>query len=518
MGKQKVHFSNIKPFIQIGLAGACFYSVFGLVYLLYDKFHEVMSIANYLTWHNAFEFTSVLVSLSVFLVSYYSYEQTGNLRSAFMGSVFFTMGMIDAFHTLSFKGMPAFFIENDTANRATTFWITARYIGAIGFLTASFIKQEKKSQVKKGVFVVIPLIISISALVLFTYFPSVLPPMYAEETGLTAWKVYSEFIIIAVLIIAAARFIFEYNKTKERHTFLFSISLILKIFSEAAFVLYSSIYDIYNYLGHIYKFLAFFIIFRVIFISNIKKPYSELKEAEQKLRSYADNLDILVMERTLELKKLNDMLLEDLEYARDIQKAVFSSKLPEYEEVAFEVKYYPAERVSGDFYNIFKIDSDNIAFYIGDVSGHGVPAAMLTVYLNQTVKILMDNEMKNMLSPADVLNSLYVAFNSTNFKENVYIVMLYAVYNLKERKIVYSSAGLNVQPILIKSSGELSDIKLNGFPICKFIEYYSEKYENSYLILEKNDKILFHTDGLVEAQNRSKGFYSDNRLKALISA
>jgi len=64
-----------------------------------------------LAWHNILEFTSVLISFTVFAVSYYTYEQTGNLRSVFLGSVFLAVGMVDAFHTLSYKGMPAFLIE-----------------------------------------------------------------------------------------------------------------------------------------------------------------------------------------------------------------------------------------------------------------------------------------------------------------------------------------------------------------------------------------------------------------------
>ena len=69
---------------------------------------------------------------------------------------------------------------------------------------------------------------------------------------------------------------------------------------------------------------------------------------------------------------------------------MFSFKVPENKNISFEVRYFPAERISGDFYSIFKIDEGNIAFYIGDVSGHGVPAAMLTIFLNQTVRSLLD--------------------------------------------------------------------------------------------------------------------------------
>lgn len=511
---------RFKQYIILVISCIAVYSIFGLVYLLEDWFAEVMSVASYLTWHNVFEFTSVLISLAVFVVSYYTYEQTRNLRSAYLGSVFLVIGMLDAFHTLSFKGMPAFLVENIDANRATTLWIISRLIAGIGFLAAGFIPSKSESGIGKKIFLFVPLGLSFLVLTVVTYYPGLLPPMFIEGVGLTPHKIYSEYFIILLFVLAAIRFVLEYNKTKDRLLFLFSISLIISVFSEVSFVLYSSVYDIYNYLGHIYKFLAFFIIFRVIFINNIQKPYRELYEAKQELKNYADNLDKIVQERTKELKQLNDKLLEDLDYARDIQKAVFPSRLPEEKGVVFEVRYFPAERVSGDFYNIFRLDDENIAFYIGDVSGHGVPAAMLTVFLNQTVKTLIGSDVNglNTINPSEVLNNIYETFNETNFREDVYIVMLYAVYNIRTRRLTYSSAGLNVQPLAIKESGKVSEIELIGFPICKFIEFYSDRYENFTLKLEAGDKVLFYTDGLTEAQNKRRDFFGDAKLKQTLKA
>jgi len=137
--------------------------------------------------------------------------------------------------------------------------------------------------------------------------------------------------------------------------------------------------------------------------------------AKQELRKYADNLDKIVQERTLELEELNKKLMEDLEYARDIQKAMFTLHHPDWQKVRFEAKYYTAERASGDFYNVFKLDGNNIGFFIGDVSGHGVPAAMLTVFLNQTIKTLVEVEINVAMSPSKVLESIYKSFNNSEF-------------------------------------------------------------------------------------------------------
>ncbi|MDQ2086283.1 MASE3 domain-containing protein [Herbivorax sp. ANBcel31] len=510
-------FTKYKQYIILIITGLAAFSLFEIVGLFEEEFEQIMSIANYLTWHYLFEFISILVSFSVFVVSYYTYDQTRNLRTVFLGSVFFTIAMVDMFHTLSFKGMPDFFIENIGANRSTTFWIIARFISSIGFLIATIIPPKQKSKIRKEVFLIVPMFISVFFLVTVTYYPNLFPPMFVDGQGLTSYKIYSEYVIILLFAVATFRLIAEYKKGKDRVIFLFAISLIISIFSEIAFVLYVSVYDIYNYLGHIYKFIAFFIIFRAILISSIKKPYLQLYTAKQKLKDHAENLDNIVNERTNEIKKLNNKLLNDLKYARNIQKSMFYFKEPENKNISFEVRYVPAERVSGDFYSIFKIDEDNMAFYIGDVSGHGVPAAMLTVFLNQTIRSLLDlNNTKNNLSPSSILDDTYKAFNKTNFGDHVYIVMLFGIYNMKTNELKWSSAGHNTEPLIIKKNGEIQEIEIKGFPICKLIEFYSENYKDYKIKIEPSNKIMFYTDGITEARNASREFYGEERLKKVL--
>lgn len=490
--------------------------LFIVVFYLKDEFSKFMSIASYLTWHNLFEFASVLVSVSVFFVAYYSYEQTHNFKSMYLGSVFLTVALIDAFHTLSFKGMPAFFIENSTANRATTLWIISRLTASVGFIFAGYVPRiQKLYKVDRRVFLIIPIIFSFSTLVIVTNFPDFLPLMYDEVTGLTDTKKNLELVIIFLFFINVIRYIYRYQKSRESLELISAFSMVLSIFSEMAFMQYFSVYDIYNYLGHIYKFISFFLIFRVIFSRNIKKPYIELYEAKQEIKKYADNLDKTVYERTEELRKLNNQLMDELRYARDIQNAMFPIKLPEDKYVTLDAKYFAADLVSGDFYDVFRCNKDNIALIIGDVSGHGVPAAMLTVFVNQTVRTLKDTE-AGIMKPSTVLQNLYNSFNKTNFQEDVYIVMLCAIYNLRKRELTYSSAGLNVEPLIITQSGDVKEIKIKGFPICKLVEYYDGNYEDKTVILNPHEKVLFYTDGIIEARSTDGFFFGKERFKDLL--
>jgi len=513
------HFEVNKKLLMFLAVFICSFLLYKFAYLLEDWFCGIMNVATYLTWHVIFELTSVVVSFTVFAVSYYTYDQTGNVRSAFLGSVFLFIGNIDMFHALSFRGMPDFFKPIDSANQATTFWIIGRLVMAVGFLIYVFIPRRMNFRIKKYFFSIPALISGIAVLITVVWFPDILPPMYLEEEGgLTQIKIALEYIIIIMLTATIFILMYKYHK-KDNDTSAvpLSCSLIITIFSELAFVSYGEVYDIYNYLGHVYKFIAYFIIFKTIFIGNIQKPYSELARARNELQNYAENLDRLVEQRTAQLKEVNQKLLEDLEYARDIQKSLLPQYLPEDEEVAFSAGYFPAEHVSGDFYNVFKIDEKNIGMYIGDVSGHGVPAAMLTVFAKQSIigRREGENGKDEIYSPADVLNNVFQTFNSMNFKDYVYFVMLYAIYNKKTKELTYSSAGINAVPLIIKQNGSVVELPVKGLPICKISDIYPVSYENMVITLQEGDKILFYTDGLIEG-NFSAEKYSDEHLKKVL--
>jgi len=513
--------SNNKMYIFLVLLALFSGVLFRFAYIFQEDFHYIiMDVATYLTWHIIFEFCSVLVGFVVFVVAFYTYDQTRNLRSMLVGSVFVSTSLIDFFHMLSYKGMPAFFVENTSANRATVFWIISRLLMSLGLAVTSFIPGDRKSRANKMVFAAPPFFFSIFVLIVATYFPWMLPAMYVDGVGLTPTKIILEYVVIFLFAVAIFKLLLNYGKIKDDLIALFAGALMVNIFSEVAFVSYDQVYDIYNYLGHIYKFIASFMIFRVIFIYNVQKPYVELSAAQKELRNYAENLDKLVDQRTRQIMKMNEMFLEDLKYARDIQKALLPSKLPDSDEVSFSARYFPAERVSGDIYDIFKLDNMNIGFFIADVSGHGVPAAMLTVFLKQSIRARNENNGNEgeIHKPSEVLRNLYDSFNDTNFGDEVYIVLVYGVYNLKSRRLTYASAGLNVSPLIVKSSGLIYELEMKGFPICKFRDFYSSCYTDKTIQLEGGDKVLFYTDGLIESENSEGERFTELRLKNSLSS
>lgn len=510
--------NNIKKYNEVILVSIFSIIIYTIAALYNNRFEEIMPVASFLTWHNIFEFASVLISFSIFTVTYFIYAETGSLNIIILGCAFFLMGSLDTFHTFSYKGMAHFFIANETANRATTLWILSRLLGNLGFITAISISSDLICKIKKQVFAIGTAFLAIILFLIVTYYPDFFPTMYIEEEGITTIKIILEYIIILITAISFILLAGKYRKSNSKMQYSFMIALVLLIFSEFSFTSYGSTYDAFNYIGHLYKIIAFTIFYRVIYIENVSTPIRELIESKDKLKKYSENLNIIVKERTNELEKLNGKLLTDLEYAKEMQRCLLPAEMPKDIAVSFDVEYIAADNLSGDFYNVVRLDENNIALYIGDVSGHGISAAMLTVFAYQNVIHLKekDQSVGEIIEPGFVLKTLYKSYNRTNFPDEKYILMLYGIYNTKDKSFKYSSAGINVPPYIIKESGEIHEIDTEGFPICKLGGLVSPFYKNKSIQLEKGDKLLFYSDGLIEAKNENNESYGLERLRIFL--
>ncbi len=258
-------------------------SVFLVVEFLHSLLYRKISIESYLVFHNIAEFFSVMVSLSIFGVGWYTYNQSKNRHALFISCAFLTIGLIDFMHTLSFPGMTDFITPNNT-NKAILFWIAARLFSAIAFLASAYIYLDRESRfLSKNNLLALAFAIPAIAFVGVIYYPSYIPVMFIENSGLTPFKIYSEYLI--VILFAGAFFIYwgRFLKTKDEPLIFFLSALVISIFSELAFTLYKSAFDTYNMLGHIYKVVAFFLIYKGIFIASVQHPYVKLTETGEEL-------------------------------------------------------------------------------------------------------------------------------------------------------------------------------------------------------------------------------------------
>lgn len=288
-------------------------------FLILEAFHarlyHVMETASYLVFHNTAETFSIVVSLSLFGVGWYTYSQSKDGHMLFLSTAFLAIGLMDFMHALSYTGMPYFFTPN-SANKSTQFWIAVRLFTACVFLISAYVYPESKSRLlSKPVLLAAALAVSWLVFTGIIFFPSYIPDTFVEDVGLTPFKTFSEYLIIGLLFLAMMAYWKRMSKTGDYLIIYYLVAFVLCILSELVFAVYKSVFDTYNVLGHIYKIAAFYLIYEAKFVASVKTPYikllganenlrmeiTERKRAEEELKRHRDHLEELVGARTAEL-------------------------------------------------------------------------------------------------------------------------------------------------------------------------------------------------------------------------
>ncbi|ETA68757.1 signal transduction histidine kinase [Methanolobus tindarius DSM 2278] len=256
----------------------------------YDKYSEatvvalallalyLISLESYLLFHSIVEVASIIVIAAVFLIAWNSRKYLKNSYLLFLGISFFFVSWIDFLHIISYKGMGIF--PDNSANLPTQLWIAARYMQSISLLIAPVLmgKEINYKKVLIAYFAVTSLIISI---IFMGYFPD----CYIDGSGLTQFKVISEYIISLILLVSAILLHKHKDEFDNRVYSLIMISIVLTIFAELAFTFYIDVYDFSNLVGHYFKLLSFYLIYKAIVVTSLSRPY-DLLYRELKMREY----------------------------------------------------------------------------------------------------------------------------------------------------------------------------------------------------------------------------------------
>ena len=190
-------------------------------------------------------------------------------------------------------------------------------------------------------------------------------------------------------------------------------------------------------------------------------------------------------------------------------KKIQNSLLPKngfIENLKVEYIYRPSSVLSGDIFDIFKIDEENFGVYISDCVGHGFASSMLTMFIKF---VLRDVPFEILIHPADTLSYLQEKFVKLDLDIDNYFTFFYGVYNKRASKFTYSNAGHFPTPILV-SNGQAKVLEAEGFPITKFLN--NESYQEYETDLRITDKLLFMTDGVVDSKNFKEEAYGVNRV------
>jgi sigma-B regulation protein RsbU (phosphoserine phosphatase) len=223
---------------------------------------------------------------------------------------------------------------------------------------------------------------------------------------------------------------------------------------------------------------------------------------------------ILEIVRFLKSKELEEQLTSlsyDLDLAARIQQKILHQEFPVFpEDSRFDIyaDMIAAKYVGGDFYDFFKYDEDRVVFFIGDVVGKGVPAAIYMAVCRTMLKAIGSE----VASPAECMekvnNMLIPESDITTF-----VTVFYGVLDLKTGELSYCNGGYNL-PYILSKDGAVKELEnIGGLLMGKF---EGMPYEMNTIQLQPGDTIVTFTDGVTEAANEDGGYFDEERVIAYL--
>ncbi len=197
---------------------------------------------------------------------------------------------------------------------------------------------------------------------------------------------------------------------------------------------------------------------------------------------------------------------EELELAKEIQKNLLPQSLPAFDKYEIAAINISSKQVGGDYYDIIKFDNKSFAVAIADVSGKGVPAALLMANIQAFLKTICRQGMK-----IDEATALINDLLSENITDGKFITFFWGILNDEDCTIQYVNAGHN-PPLLIRDS-KIRKLDKGGIILGVMktnIPYITEKVQ-----LRSGDVLLLFTDGITEAMDKNRDEFSDERLEKL---
>ncbi|MFP4687890.1 MAG: MASE3 domain-containing protein [bacterium] len=253
------------------------------------------SLDNYLFFHITAEFFSIIIAFVIFIITWNTRRQLKNNFFLIVGQAYLFVGIIDFLHTLAYKGMGIF---ADGSNPATQLWIAARYFEALALLAGAYLLSKNKSLRPGAVLFGLAVIFS---LVLVSIYPlAIFPTCFEAGAGLTVFKKASEYLICLLLVGAFYLLARGKDRLAPEVYYYTGASIIVTVFAELSFTAYVSVYGFFNLLGHFFKILSFYFIYRGVVITGFKSPlnslFREVKEKEKKLKETLREKETLLKE------------------------------------------------------------------------------------------------------------------------------------------------------------------------------------------------------------------------------
>jgi sigma-B regulation protein RsbU (phosphoserine phosphatase) len=225
-------------------------------------------------------------------------------------------------------------------------------------------------------------------------------------------------------------------------------------------------------------------------IGTLAKSYTELINHNN---NYIENIQKIEGEK--------ERIKAELDIATKIQESNLPTEAIIDENYIIDGFSRPAKEVGGDFFDYYNLDDDNLAIVIGDASGKGIPAALLTMITQVKIKEII----KNNKDPSKALFSLNNQLCENN-AEAMFVTLWLGIYNKTTKKLTFSNAGHN--PPLIKENGKFEYLNIDSGIVLGILEDFEYKTEEITL----TEELILYTDGITDANDDDNEMYGEDRL------
>jgi phosphoserine phosphatase RsbU/P len=217
-------------------------------------------------------------------------------------------------------------------------------------------------------------------------------------------------------------------------------------------------------------------------------------------------LGYVAAKRALDRDQQLASLHQELEVAKRIQLSILPTGFPVSEHFTVAARYVPMTAVAGDFYEFLSTSGPTAGLLVADVSGHGVPAALIA----SMVKIATTGQRHHAASPERLLAGVNEALCGST--QGQFVTAAYVYLDAERGELCYAAAGH--PPMLLLRDGEVTSIEENGLMLGVFP---SASYRSTKQTLRRGDRLLLYTDGVVEAANGAEEEFGHQRLAELLT-
>jgi sigma-B regulation protein RsbU (phosphoserine phosphatase) len=218
-------------------------------------------------------------------------------------------------------------------------------------------------------------------------------------------------------------------------------------------------------------------------------------------------LGYVAAKRALDRDQQLASLHQELEIAKRIQLSILPTGFPPSAHFTVAARYAPMTAVAGDFYEFLPTVGPRAGLFVADVSGHGVPAALIA----SMVKIATNSQLQHAASPERLMAGVNEALCGST--QGQFVTAAYVYLDAERGELCYAGAGH--PPMLLLRQGQVSAIEENGLLMGVFS---SAAYNSTKRALAQGDRLLLYTDGVIEAANGGEEEFGQERLGRLLAS